>query len=327
MSDTKNSRDDKKKKNQGKEKDDVRKDLDDILGQLSESEKQKRERTSKEESSKEPEKKGEQTPKSSDVPPEQSEPEDLNQILGKISEKEEEPVEALDVGQRIVSVFTNPIRLFHYLRQKPDYLIPLILTIIISVISSALVYDIAINDQIKRIENSENIPADRKDSIIDSINSSRFGIKRIIYGYVFPGIGVLITFAIVSAIFLFIGNVILGGKAKYVQVFSAYCYSYLVVAIVGTAVKLPLWLTQNTLRVDVSPAVFLPDASMQSSLYRFVSSFDIFTLWFLIVFGVGFSVIYRFSQLKGLISVITAWLIYVVITKVLLGSFAAGLMG
>jgi hypothetical protein len=63
---------------------------------------------------------------------------------------------------------------------------------------------------------------------------------------------------------------------------------------------------------------------MSTALYNFIGSFDIFTVWFLIVFGIGFAVIYRFSKLKALASVFIAWLAYVVIFKVLLGSLFAG---
>jgi len=320
MSDVKD-RDETPKKDREEGKEDVKKDLEDILGKLSESE----------EKSKPVEKKPAEKPEQPQEPGEEpapsvpeEEPESLEGILDKISEREEAP-EELSLIQRIWGIFVKPTQVFEYLRFKPDYWIPLILTIIISVVVSMQVYDIAIQDRISIIEENERIPDEQKDRIVDSMEESRHGMKRIIYTFVVPPLSILIIFSLVSVIFLFIGNILLGGKARFAQIFSAYCYSYLIVAVAGTIVKLPLWLAKQTLKVDTSLALVLPETASKT-LHNFLSSFDVFTLWFLVVFGIGFAIIYRFSQLKGIISVFIAWLIWVLITKVALGSILGGMM-
>lgn len=302
----------------------VKKDLDEILGKLVEKDEEEAPAPSEEKKS-EPEKIIEKISPAAPETLEETEEEDVEEILEKITEKEEAPVEELSVVERIVNVFTYPIRLFHYLRYKPDFIIPMLITIIISVVTSSLVYDIAINDQISRIEENDRIPDEQKDMIIDSIEASKHGGKRILYNYFIPPLGVIITFSIVAAIFLFIGNVILGGKASFKHILSVYSYSYLIVAIAGTIVKLPLWLSKGTMQLVFGPAVVLSDT--HSVLYQFLSAFDIFTLWFLAVFGIGFAVIYRFSQLKGILTVFITWLIYVIISKVVLGSLLMSLTG
>lgn len=320
MSDKKKKDDDIRDNNL--KKDENQKELEDILGKISEREQPAEEPSAADKKETEPDSPGNQEGNAG-----KEEPEGLEDILDKISEKEEAPSYELGFLQRVIGIFVNPSRVFEYLRFKPDYLTPLILTILISMGVSALVYDIALNEQITRIEQNDRIPDEQKNNIIDKMEESRQGPRRIIYNTVVPAIGVLIAFTVVSAIFLFIGNILLGGKAKFVQIFSAYGYAYLVVAIAGTVVKLPLWLSQQTLKVDLSPGIFFPESAIHTTLYRFVSSFDIFTLWFLVVFGIGFAIIYRFSQLKGVLSVSIAWLLYVVITKIALGGFLTGLGG
>ncbi len=324
MSDDKESKNNQHRDDEEKRDDEnVQKDLDDILGSIKESEKGGSESDRKKAEEAESGQQEEQPePQSTPEPTEEG----VDQILERISEKDKEPVEEMNAFQRVVGVFTQPTKVFAYLKNKPEYMLPLIIAILISIISSILVFDIAINDQIRKYERSERFTNDQKNMIIDNLEASKTGARRYISTIVVPGISMLVIFALVSAIFLFIGNVILGGKARFVQIFSAYAYSYLIVAIVGTIVKLPLWLSQNTLKVDTNLAVFLPGSMEKSTIYNFFTAFDIFTIWFLIVFGIGFAIIYRFSQLKGIISVITAWLVYVVISKVILGNFFAGIV-
>jgi len=315
MNDFKEPKDDREGNNDEQRDDDIRKDLDDILGKISESEGASEPSAAPEQPA------APQEPSESTKAAKPEEAEGLDNILEKISEKEEEPVEELSIFPRIVGIFVNPTKVFTYLRAKPEYLVPVILTILISITTSFFVYDIAIDDQVKRFEQSEKFTEEQRDMIIDKIEDSRSGTKRILYTYVVPAISVLIIFTLVSAIFLFVGNIMLGGKARFVQVFSAYAYAYLILAIVGTAVKLPLWISQHTMKVDTSPAVFLPASIEHTALYRFIASFDVFTVWFLIVFGIGFAIIYRFSQLKGILAVVISWLVYVALFKVALGGF------
>ena len=312
----------KKDREEGKEED-VQKDLEEILGKLSESEKKTTQPEQK------PEEKPEQpagVEKESAPSAPTEEPESLEGILDKISETPGEEVpEELSVIQRIWGIFVNPKQVFEYLRAKPDFIIPLVFIIIVSVAVNLAVYDIAIQDQIAKIEESERIPDEQKDLIIDRMEESKHGIKHIISVFVVPPINVLIIFGLVSGIFLFIGNILLGGKARFAQIFSIYCYSYLIITIAGTIVKLPLWLAKQTVQVETSLALLVPETASKT-LHNILSSFDVFTLWFLIVFGIGFAIVYRFSQLKGILSVFIPWFIWVLIIKVALAGILSGLI-
>ncbi len=304
---------------QGEKKEDSQKELEDILGKLKESD-----RISSAPRQKEPE----PTPDVSGKESRTTEPEGIDQILQSIKEKpEEKPVEELNFLQRVIGVFTNPERVFHYLRAKPDYVLPILLAIILTVISSFFVYDIAINDQIAKLEKNDQIPDDRKELMLERMEASKQGVERIVYMFVLPPISILIIYALISAIFMFVGNIILGGKARFVQVLSTYSYSYLIVLFLGLIIKTPLILARQTVDVNLSPAVFFSPEHIGQAMFNFLQSFDILTIWFLIVFGIGFAIIYSFSKPKGMISVITVWLVYVLIFKVFLAMLFKGLTG
>jgi hypothetical protein len=308
-------------KSAGEEKPESQKELDDILGKLKESDRKNSERRQKEQEELR------SVPERSSKSDEINEPEGLDQILQSITEKpEEKPAEELNFLQRVTGIFTNPERVFRYLRAKPDFILPLLLAAILTMISSAFIYDIAINDQIAMIEKNDNIPDDRKELMIDQISGNQQGIQKMLFMFVVPPISIIVLYALISAIFLFIGNIILGGKARFVQLLSIYSYSYLIVMLLGMIVKVPLILARQTTQVNLSPAVFFSPEQLGQSIFNFIESFDMFNIWFIIVFGIGFAVIYAFSKPKGIISVIIAWLLYVIIFKVWLAMVFQGLI-
>lgn len=322
--DTKDPKDQNKEQSEDRREDEDQ-ERDDILNQLSETEGQE---TPKKEPREEP-KKEEAPPEP--VPSEGEETEDIGSLIEENRSDQpsdqspetegEPPVEEIGVFQRIVGIFTQPQSVFVYLRSKPDIWVPIIISIIVGVASSFLVYDIAISDTIASYEKNENIPDQQRDMIIDSMESRRTGAWRYASIFLFPIIGTFVIFALIALAYWFIGNVVLGGKAKYKQVFSAFAYSYLVIAIAGAIVKIPLILSKQTLKVHTSLAILMPQDTSQSALFRFLDSFDIFTVWALIVFSIGYAVIYRFSQAKAFMGVFVSWLLYILVFSVALGSF------
>jgi hypothetical protein len=322
--------DDKEPRNQNdkEEKKDSDEEVEDILNQLSE----KDDAGSKK---KEEPKEEEPAPKA-----DSSETEDVEDIGSLIEEKPaDEPAaaeaksvtsgqpEELSAFQRVVGIFLQPQKVFEYLREKPEILVPVLLTIIIAIVSSFFVYDIAITETISNFEQRENIPDEQREIIIDSIEQRRTGAWRYVSIFLFPVLGTLIIFALVALVYWFVGNVILGGKTSFKHVFSTFAYSYLILTIAGTIIKLPLMIKKETIKVLTSPAIFIPQGASDTALFRFLNSFDIFTVWMLIVFGIGFATIYRFSKQKAILGVFIPWLLFVLIFNVALGSFFSQFTG
>ncbi|NIS38088.1 YIP1 family protein, partial [Candidatus Saccharibacteria bacterium] len=277
---------------------------------------------------KEPERKSnEEKPQTPSPQESEGEPEDVDTILKKISEKEEEPAEKLSLVQRLVGVFYQPLRVFRYLRSKPDFLAPLFISILMSVVMSWQVYDIALDDNLQRIQQSERFSQEQKNNMIDQIEAGRYGMRRYLSIFAFPTIGTVLWMLVLAFIFLFIGNVLLGGKSTFKQLFSTLSYSWLIFSVVGSLISLPLILQQQTLKIHLSLAAFMPQSAEKTPLFQLIDSFDIFTVWFIIVFGLGFATIYRFSSKKGIIAVLITWLVGVLIFKVVLGTFATRFFG
>ncbi len=314
----------KKKKEENQQDEDIQKDLDEILSKLDESAGEGGES---------------KKPSSQETPPEEkpaAEPsgegdfvkaEDLlspESLMASDESGEEQEafttevtvegvavVEELNLVERIIQVFVNPTKLFQYLKQKPDFWAPLILTILISMISGYYIAPIAINEQIQRIESNTNIPDDAKMRMIDNLEAAKSGTRRMVSTVVPPLISVPLFFLIIAFVFWATGNFVFARQVRFAQVFSAITYSNLIPLLLGTAIKLPLILATHSISVQTSPAVVLSADQRGTFLYSLLSSFDIFNLWYLAVFAIGMAVLYEVKRSRAYTLVFGLWFVWV----------------
>ncbi|RMH89046.1 MAG: hypothetical protein D6681_14610, partial [Calditrichaeota bacterium] len=252
----------------------------------------------------------------------EEEVEDVDALLERISEKEEQPAEALSIFERVVGVFVNPRRVFEYLRVRPDIWLPLILILLSSMASLYLTYDIVVDYQIESIQQMTILSEDQIQEQIDNIEAGRYGTRRYLSIFVFQPLQMVVGILLIALIYWFVGNVVLGGNARFKQLLSVYTHALLIFFIVGTIISVPVMIKLHTLKLHMfSLAGLLPEDMAKTALFRFLASFDIFTVWFLIVFGIGFATLYRFSFRKGFLGVFVPYLLWVLGVKVALGSF------
>jgi hypothetical protein len=136
--------------------------------------------------------------------------------------------------------------------------------------------------------------------------SSRIAVPAGIFG------ALLQTFIIV---FVFAGllhliMMMLGGKGGFRAGRAIVSYGMVISGVIGPLVKLPIMVSQKTLFVETGPTVlpFLRDLEPSDLLYRFLfSGFDIFTVWWFVVLGVGVAVCYRVGAARATIAAIILW--------------------
>ncbi len=212
---------------------------------------------------------------------------------------------------RIIAVFTNPVKLFTYLKKQPEFWLPLILTILISMVSGYFIAPIAIDQQIQKIESNPNIPDNAKMDVIDRLEASKSGNRLFISAFIPPLITVPLLFLFITLVFWALGNFVYARQVKFKQVFSIMAYANLIPLLLGTAIKLPLILSTHSMNVQTSLAVFLPVEQQGTFLYSLLSSFDVFNLWFLAVFAIGMAVLYEVKRSRAMTLVFGTWLIWI----------------
>jgi hypothetical protein len=224
---------------------------------------------------------------------------------------------------KVVGIFTSPRETFKSIDQKPTWLVPFLIVVILSVVMQFLVMDIGMKDQIARME-ARNTPAAQ----IEAMQSRMEGPWKYI-GVAFVPVAILAVWAVLAGILLFGGNTMMGGETKFKKVFSVMAWSSLV-GMVGQILKTFLILSKGTSRgVVTSLAILLPTPELGEKtpiLYRFLSRFDLFTIWELIIWIIGLAVIYRFETKKSAMLVLSLWVIWVLIS-VALGGLLGGMFG
>jgi hypothetical protein len=109
---------------------------------------------------------------------------------------------------------------------------------------------------------------------------------------------VVVTFIIlfVSAGIAHLLMKMVGGKGLFRHSRAVVAWSLLVPAL-GSLIKLPLMIVRKSMIVETSPTLFIPKLEPSDRLFKFLSSFDIFTIWWMIVLLIGLSVAYRTSRI------------------------------
>ena len=96
----------------------------------------------------------------------------------------------------------------------------------------------------------------------------------------------------VAGILMAIFNAILGGDARFTQVFAIVVYSGVILSL-GAIFVLPLDYARETMASPTTLSVFLPFLEENSFLARFLGSIDLIRVWWFVSLSIGLAVLYR----------------------------------
>ncbi|MEJ2628260.1 MAG: Yip1 family protein [bacterium] len=161
----------------------------------------------------------------------------------------------MNVFEKIIGIFTSPRDTFVAIDNKPTWLIPFFIIIVVVVISQFLVMDIAMNDQIEAMK-ARGLSSEQ----IQTAQEHMQGPMKYI-GFIIAPVGILIVWLILAGILLFTGNTIMGGKAQFKNVLAVISWSSLI-GIVQAALRTYLIISNGTsFGVTTSLAILLPTPS------------------------------------------------------------------
>jgi hypothetical protein len=242
----------------------------------------------------------------------------MEQVISTIP-PEEKPIGG---ASKILNMFFEPKRVFESLKIKPTWLVPFIIVALLGIGFFYSTYPYIMNQQVERIKDNDKIPEEQKQVIIDKMTERT---HPPVWQLFLAPLGTIVVLVAVAGILFFVFNVILGGDSSFRRVFSVYCYSSLI-AVPAMIVKYPLIMMKKDLNVQTSLALLLSADSKNSFLYSFLSSFDIFTIWQLILVSMGMGILYRYSTKKAFTATCILWIIWIV-AKSGLSSLFGGMFG
>jgi hypothetical protein len=233
--------------------------------------------------------------------------------------KQESTEKEMGAVARIIGIFSSPKETFQSIDRKPTWLVPFIITIIFVTVYQFVTMDIGMADRMAMME-ARGTPAEQ----MQMAEQQMAGPMKYI-GFAIAPIATLAFWAILAGILLFGGNTIMGGDSKFKKMFALVSWSSLV-GIVGGLLKMFLILQKGTTHgITTSLAILVPTPPIGETppiLYRILTKFDLFTIWNLVLWVIGLSVIYKFTTKKSATLVITLQVIWIIISVALGGLFA-----
>ncbi len=206
---------------------------------------------------------------------------------------------------KIISIFWEPSKTFKAISEKVtavDIIIPLLLVTIVSWVTIPYVTPIAINEQKSKVEQSDRFSEEQKEAMLERMD----GGNKVI-GYIATPVTVIILSVLLALVLWFVGNFILGGDRKFMEMWAVAAFAGLI-DMVASIVKVPLMVQKGTLNIYTSLAIFMEESG--SFLFRFMKNIDVFSLWKIIILAIGLSVLYKKKLTTPLTILIVLWLIY-----------------
>lgn len=218
-----------------------------------------------------------------------------------------------NVVERIIGIFTDPRATMEDIAARPTWVVPLIIVVIASTAAGFLLKDVIVENTISQMQaKNPNIPAEQL-ATTETWTRIMSWVGALVFTPLF--------FVVLAAVFLFVGNTVLGGEARFKTVFSMFCWSGMI-SLVSSIVNIPVMLSRGSAESATSLASLLSPDDNKSVLFHFLSQIDLFTIWWLVVLGFGMAAVYRFSTNKGMTAVFGMWGVYVIIAVALKSLFS-----
>ncbi len=205
---------------------------------------------------------------------------------------EEQPADSF--LSRALGMFISPGRAFDSIVRRPDFLAPLIVSIVGSIVVIEAMLDkigagriirqsLEVGGQAAKMTPEQVDQAVARATTFTAITMRVMGV-----------LGAPIFLLIIAAVGLFIVNVLFGATANFKTCFSVICYANLVLlveVVLGLVVILmgdPEQFNPNN-PMPTTVGFFLNQRETSKALYVIASSFDVFRVWALILCSIGLS--------------------------------------
>ena len=240
-----------------------------------------------------------------------------------------EPGETMSVWGRAVAVFARPARAWAGLERKPRWWFPLLVSVLVSVVGTLLVYQRAIVPsqlaQMERQVEAGQIPAEATAGIEEQLASPLsmgFGL-----------VAVVVTVPFMTCLFALLpwitAGFVLGRRFRYKDAFAVTAWAGLV-AIPGQLLTFLLaWINESMTGVHVGFGALLPAEDPPSKLVAGLGLFldqgiGPLALWYVVVLALGAAAVTGGDRRRVITAVGAGWLVVMAVVAVVAGLLAPG---
>jgi hypothetical protein len=235
-----------------------------------------------------------------------------------------EPVKAMSLSEKLAGIFASPGEVFENVRLTPqtnsNWLVPTLLLIVVTLILSYLTISnptlvdqmTAIQrDAIEKMVEEGRMTQEQADAQMERMGpGSPFLLIGILVG---PPIFTFIRLFFLALVFWVMGKTAMKATAPYLKVTEVVGLT-LYIGIVEVLVTTGLAFGMNNLFASPSLALLVSDFDINDKLHLVLAKVNIFTLWTIVVTGIGLSKLFQRDLPKVLVLVFALWVLYCAIT-------------
>lgn len=213
--------------------------------------------------------------------------------------------------KKLLNLYFSPVETFKKLNEKPDWVIPIVITLVVILIFTMIALPrIILPEKAKMIEEMEQLPEEYKEKTLERLEGVIPYIQTPIVIIVFSFILLFIQTGIFVLVFL-----LLGSRAPFKKVLAVVSYSYLT-GIPEIILKTAMMFMKGSTRVFTSLALVVPNMDMESPFFKVLSRIDIFMIWQLSLIALGCSIMYGVSRKKSFGIVFGLWILWLLLVLV-----------
>lgn len=212
-------------------------------------------------------------------------------------------------AQRMIGVLIAPNETFASIARQPDWVLPLVVLLVFSLIGGIIFaqrVDFAAPVR-EAMEERKDMPPDAADRAVRMATAVS---KVLSFG---APVFAAISYLVVAAVFLLVFR-LFGGEGDFRQAFSITVYGWIPSLIKGIIITIVV-LTRSGIGAQDIPIVvrsnpaFLVSMKAHPMLFTTLTSFDVFNLWTMILFIIGFAYMAKFSKAKSAAIVVSVWIV------------------
>jgi hypothetical protein len=215
--------------------------------------------------------------------------------------------------QRIIGVLISPNETFASIARQPDFLAPLLVIMVLAAVTG-IIFAQRVDFTAPAREAMEQRGNVTEAQMESALRITAIVSKVIAYGS--PLIAV-VALLIVAAVMLLAFR-LMGGEGDFKQAFSGTLYAWMPLTIQNIITTAIVAVRSGVTALDLPTLVmsnpaFLVSMKDHPLLFAVLASIDIFTIWTLALFTIGFAYASRFSKSKSSAIVIGVWVIWTLV--------------
>ncbi len=223
----------------------------------------------------------------------------------------------------LVALVLDPRRTFAAVAALPKPIPPIVILMAASLIFVVITRPIMLEElqsgaQIERMMERGNLSEAEAEKAFET----QQGFAKVLVLVAAP-LNEVFSCLIFAALLMFVGNVILGGSARFSHVLAGYSWAKLI-GIIGLVVKTPIILAKGTLLVPLGPAILLPESAVEGWFYAVLSIFDVFHIWEAVLVCFAMAAVYKIGIQRAVGFVGTLYVVLAAVGVILRQLFSAG---